>query len=163
MSLQNISFWIWLILLCLKINLLLFFVCVCVLQHNSDSVYVFHSKQWKQRLQEKYQWAVLLYFNFFFFYSMTNHVMCKLHKIKAAVYSYKLQMCIYWFADCRFLCCIMYCMCFCFVKRWSTQLRLTWREEEALVFVFRTIMMTLILASWACHLPNPSVILWNCL
>lgn len=28
---------------------------VCVLQYYSDTMYVFHSEQWKQRLQEKYQ------------------------------------------------------------------------------------------------------------
>lgn len=144
-------------------NKLIIILCVCVFYSITATLCMSFTlsngnKDFKKNISEQSRFTLI-----FFFFPMTNHVMCKLHKIKAAVYSYKLQMCRYWNADCRFLCCLMNCTCFCFVKRWSTQLRLTRREEEALVFVLRTIVMTLMLASWACHRPNPSVILWNCL
>lgn len=52
-------------------------------------------------------------------------------------------------------------MCFCILKRWTTQWRQTLGEKEALEFVFRIIWTTPSLDPWVCHLLDPTARLWN--
>lgn len=52
-------------------------------------------------------------------------------------------------------------MCFCILKRWTTQWRQTLGEKEALEFVFRIIWTTPSLDPWVCHLLDLTARLWN--
>lgn len=52
-------------------------------------------------------------------------------------------------------------MCFCVLKRWTTQWRQTPGEEEALEFVFRIVRTTSSPEPWVCPLPDLPATLWD--